>query len=765
MLLRNLLIYFSFSIIAIHANAQKVALVMSGGGAKGIAHIGVLKALEENDIPIDYVVGTSMGGIVAGCYAAGFSALQIEEIILSPKFNKWVNGEFEEGYNYYLYKDNNNSSFLSLNISLDSIFNASFNSSLASDITLNFALPEYLSQASAAANNNFDSLFVPLRIMAAEIFTQKEVILKDASLPLAVRTTLSVPFFYKPIKINDQYLFDGGIYNNFPVDVALKTFSPDVVIGSNVSSIVYNKYPYEDDDKLVNNSLLFMLINKADPEIIPKNGIYLEPNLSEYSALDFSKAKALIDSGYNATISQIEEIKTKIVDRETAFERSKKRSEFIDRGQPLNFSSINYHGYNSRQRKYIDHVFKMKNGELKSLEEIKRGYFKLVSEKYFNSVYPDISFNKSTNNFTLELYGRPRNNFTGEIGGTIATRNISQIYLGAEYSYFDNYLLKTSMNFYAGSFYKSAQFSSRLYLAIKIPFYIEPELTYNNWNYISSDDVFLSDEKPTVLDRTDRKYALNIGLPIRNRMKAVISGSFINNSDNFGNNSTFTSGDTLDILDLKGYRIGISVGRNNFNRKQYPSEGKGLNFSCDFFETDEIYEPGTTSITPALKDTQNWFRVSVKWEQYFKKGKWSTGYVFDGVFSNQGLFANYTGTLINLPSFNPLQDSRTLLLENFRAFSFASFGLRNILSIRQNLDFRFEGHLFKPFEILTFKNSLLEKEVNFDNLYFVASTALVAHSPVGPISVSLNYYDDAESKWGVLFHVGFLLFNNTSMGR
>ena len=302
-------------------------------------------------------------------------------------------------------------------------------------------------------------------------------------------------------------------------------------------------------------------------------------------------------------------------------------------------------------------------------------------------------------------------------------------------------------------------------MASKIPFYIEPELTYNNWNYINSDDVFLNDEKPTVLDRTDRKYALNIGLPIKNRMKAVISGAFINNSDNFGNNNTFTSGDTLDILDLKGYRIGISVGRNNFNRKQYPSEGKGLNFSCDFFETDEIYEPGTTSITPALKDTQNWFRISVKWEQYIKKGKWSTGYVFDGVYSNQGLFANYTGTLINLPSFNPLQDSRTLLLENFRAFSFASFGLRNILTVRQNLDFRIEGHLFKPFETLTFKNNRLEKNISDDKLYFIGSSALVAHSPVGPISVSLNYYDDSETKWGILFHVGFLLYNNTSMGR
>ncbi len=138
--------------------------------------------------------------------------------------------------------------------------NATVNTSLASDITINFALPEYLAKASATAKNNFDSLFVPTRIIAAEVFTQKELILKDVSLPLALRATLSVPFFYKPIKIADRYLFDGGVYNNFPVDVAQKDFNPDMIIGSNVSSKVFSEYPFEEDDKLISNSLLFMLL-------------------------------------------------------------------------------------------------------------------------------------------------------------------------------------------------------------------------------------------------------------------------------------------------------------------------------------------------------------------------------------------------------------------------------------------------------------------------------------------------------------------------
>src|SRR5687767_5704966 len=116
------------------AHAQKVGLVLSGGAAKGLAHVGVLKALEENEVPIDYVVGTSMGGIIAGCYAAGMSPDQIESMVLSPEFLRWVNGSHETGYNYYYHQSDENPHFLKLNLSLDSILNLQLNTSLASDV-------------------------------------------------------------------------------------------------------------------------------------------------------------------------------------------------------------------------------------------------------------------------------------------------------------------------------------------------------------------------------------------------------------------------------------------------------------------------------------------------------------------------------------------------------------------------------------------------------------------------------------------------------
>ena len=135
---------------------------MSGGAAKGFAHVGVLKALEENEIPIDYIVGTSMGGIIGGCYAAGMSPYQIEQMVTSDQFLRLINGLPETGYNYYYHRADETPQFLKLNLALDSTFNFQLNSSLANDVSLNFALAEKMAQASVISKNNFDSLVCPI---------------------------------------------------------------------------------------------------------------------------------------------------------------------------------------------------------------------------------------------------------------------------------------------------------------------------------------------------------------------------------------------------------------------------------------------------------------------------------------------------------------------------------------------------------------------------------------------------------------------------
>src|SRR5207244_3432428 len=129
------------------------------------------------DIPIDYIVGTSMGGIIGGFYSAGLSPDQIEDIVTSEGFLRWINGQSERGYNYFYHLSDDNPNFLKVNLGLDSTYNLQLSTTLTSDVSLNFVLAEKMAQAAAISRNNFDSLFIPLRVLAADIFTQSQVVL------------------------------------------------------------------------------------------------------------------------------------------------------------------------------------------------------------------------------------------------------------------------------------------------------------------------------------------------------------------------------------------------------------------------------------------------------------------------------------------------------------------------------------------------------------------------------------------------------------
>ncbi len=120
---------------------------------------------------------------------------------------------------------------LTAKLSVDFNLRLSFRSNLINDIPLNFALMELFSQASAIAKDNFDHLFVPYRCMVSDVFSQTSITVAKGSLAEAVRATMTVPLIYRPIKLDDKYVFDGGLYNNFPADVMKKSFNPDIIIG------------------------------------------------------------------------------------------------------------------------------------------------------------------------------------------------------------------------------------------------------------------------------------------------------------------------------------------------------------------------------------------------------------------------------------------------------------------------------------------------------------------------------------------------------
>lgn len=751
--------------------AQKVGLVFSGGGAKGLAHIGTLKALEENHIPIDYITGTSMGGIVGAMYAAGYSPAQIEKIATSDEFQNWVNGKYTSDYTYFFEKNAPNASMITVKVAIDTGFHFSFRSNLINDIPLNFAFLELFSQASAVSKDNFDNLFVPFRCMVADVLSQKSITVSKGSLAEAVRATMTVPIIYRPIKLDGKYVFDGGLYNNFPVDVMERDFKPDYVIGANVSSKIYNEYPKNNDDRLMNRFLVFMFLSKSDSTMVGKNGVYIQPELANYSVTNFSPVEDLIKKGYDATMADMDRIKALITRRVSDEELAKRRDKFNKKKPDFKFRNVSVSGVNEQQKRYVERLFKS-DKETFNLQDIKRGYYKLVADQTFETIYPKIVYEPATDNYTFEVVAQPKKSFKLDLGGNISTRPISNVFLGLQYNYLNRKAYTFGTSFYSGRFYESVQLSGRIDYPTKLPLFVGAELTYNHWNYYNTSQIFIENPQPTYIDQSDRKIDIMMGVPLNYNTKIVLHSAFINNNDRYSPNNTFSVGDLLDQTIFNGFKGSLNLEKNSLNRKQYATRGQSFLLSFNFTTGRENYNPGNifrnTVPLNTIKSSTNlrqWIGVKLTQENYFLHlKKYTLGYLIEGVITNQPLFNSYYGTLLASPAFYPLQDSRSLFLDKFRASTYAAGGIKNIYSLRKNLDFRLEGYLFLPhkeYELNNLQDAAYAKAIT--KIRYAGTAGLVYQTPVGPVSFSYNLYNDAIKRNGVLLHIGYLIYNKRSI--
>lgn len=766
--MRRFLFLFLFLFLPPLLYAQKVGLVLSGGGGKGLAHIGVLKCLEEYGIKVDYIVGTSAGGLIGGFYAAGYSAKEIEQLVSSAEFQQGVSGKIMPKDRFLLGQVEDDASWISFDLELDTLFHALLNPVLVNDIPLNFGLARHLYLPSMRAGFDFDKLPIPFRCIASDILMQKSVVIKSGQLSDAIRATITVPMFFTPIKIANKYLFDGGIYNNFGVDVMREEFKPDVIIGVNVATISYSDYPYGEDEELVKNPVKYALIANGDTTQLTANDVLIVPDVP-YIATKFDRVKEKIKIGYEATKAKIEEIKRKIGNQKNDNQLVSNYKLFTDMRE-TNISKFTVTGVDANKSRYVRGIFKIKKDHHLSIAEIRRRYFRLASYPYFQSIYPRfLPDEKGCYEFNLAVKDKSIFKILG--GGNLSTRGISMIYGGVNFNFLRQKLYSVAFNAYAGSFYTSIQGKVQINYPYSLPFYIEPQLTYNTWNYIQASELFIPIATfKTNVQRTDRFLGVNIGLGIGNTTKTVFSVGFVNNHDDYSNVNTLLSSDTLDITSLKGLQLRLQWGRNTLNRKQFASAGSAEHVSLMYFNGEEEHQAGNTSIFDRNSKQEytahhHWFRIKAITERYIGTGKYQWGYMLEGVFSNQPTFRNYRSSLINAPAFYPLLDSRTIFLSDFRAFSYVAGGLRNVITLAKRLDLRLEGYIFKPFNKIMEgdkQNPILEK-VNFKNYNIALSGVLVYHSPLGPASLNLNHYDDVHYKWGFFLNVGLLIFNKRAM--
>ena len=747
--------------------AQKVGLVLSGGGAKGVAHIGVIKALEEEGIPIDYITGTSMGAIIGALYASGYSTDEMEKLVTSAEFAGWVSGKVDEEFTYLFKKSAPNASWVDFKFKVDSVITPSLPTNIVSPVLMDFAFLEIFAAASAVSRNNFDSLMVPFRCMASDIVRAQAVMLGKGDLGQAVRASMTFPFFFKPIRIDGRMLFDGGMYNNFPNDVMYDEFFPDIIIGSQAAA----NYKEPTDDNVV-SQLQNMLMQKQDYSVLCDNGVIIRPNLMQVNVVDFRYTPALIDSGYVMARRQIPRIREFVVHKMSRKEFAERRAKFNERKPPLMIGDLNITGLKSGQYEYVNNLLRktpvnlldevQTREKVRSLEKIKPEYFKLVAEDKIEDIYPQLIYDTLSGLFDLHLDIQRENQVVAGIGGAVTSSSVNELFLQLQYNYWRRYAFQGFTNAYFGRFYNSALIEGRMDIPGIRPYYLKVSYTFNKFNYFKTKTYFFEDEDPFYLVERDNFIALTVGFPITN--KGVLSLDVVsgNKKNDYFQTNLYNRQDTLDRTGFNFFSPGIKLEINSLNRKEYANSGVRLVVSAHLVKGKEKFIPGSTApLSQNMERDQNWLQVHIAYDNFFKQlAPFSFGLSGELYYSTQNYFSNYTSSILAAKPFHPFPEALIRFMPQFRANRFVALGSKNVLAIRKNLDVRLEAHIFAP--LWTIKQDFATRKALDSDIFYIygmTSSALVYHSPVGPISVNFNYFYGDAQPFSFFLKLGYLIFN------
>lgn len=280
----------------------KVGLVLSGGAAKGIAHVGVIKVLEEVGIPVDFVAGTSMGSVVGGMYAVGYDAETMEEIVLRQNWNYLLSDNISRKNLSVEEKEEQSKYFVSFPVK-------NFKIKLPSGLGEGQNVSMLLSRLAVPVHHieDFSNFYRPFVCIATDIVTGEEVVLDHGYLPDAIRASMAIPTLFSPIEINGHWLVDGGLVNNFPAD-RVKEMGADIIIGVNLGFKPYGKEELTSINTILEQSLFFQSVekNKINRQLCD---ILIEPQIEKNNAASFEAASVLIEAGEEAARNVLPELK------------------------------------------------------------------------------------------------------------------------------------------------------------------------------------------------------------------------------------------------------------------------------------------------------------------------------------------------------------------------------------------------------------------------------------------------------------------------
>lgn len=741
--------------------SQNVALVLSGGGAKGAAHIGVIRALEEEGIPIDYIAGTSAGAIIGALYASGYNPDEMEDIFNDPEFANWVSGEINPKYVYYFKKEKANPAWLRIKFDPNEKLSSAIPINIVSPYHMDFAFMEMFGKAESVAKGDFNNLFVPFRCVGFNLNENIGQVFHSGSLRDAVRASMTFPFFFKPISIDGDVMYDGGMRNNFPTDVAYDEFFPDVIIGSKVA--IQNATPDPENlMSIIENMLMF----KEDFDMICGHSVMIEPEVDDVSVTDFSQTDRFIENGYTAAKSKIEEIRCYVYDSIPQWQIELKRNDFKQKEKDFNVEKVVITGLENQQRDYLSSLM-MKRNDTVSIDEIKTEYFRLVADNKLKDPYPRMIFNEETGKYTFWIDAKKPDNFEFQFGGNISSGTFTTFFLQGKYRKYDIQGLNVFTNAYVGRFYNSVSGGIRMDYPSNYPFYQEISAGFNNFNYFNTNVMFFGDETPSFMKKRESFMDFHFGFasPRSNKTKLSLGVNIAQLSDNYYQTFNFTRLDTYDRNYFDMISIYFKREHNTLNRQAFASKGIKTAYTVKYVNGLERNLPGSTSINQNVSSNSHyWFNGKFEYENYFPLGKYyRMGFSADAVVSTQSLSSTYVATKLRSPHFTPTQQSQTLFLRNYSDFNYLALGWKNIFPIFNSLEGRIETYGYQPImPVVRAENGeakIAKFSESLDHFAFIISTGIVYSTKSGPLSLTLDYYSAYENKLIFGLNFGYIIFN------
>ena len=288
-MLKKIIVIITLSIAQVLFSQEdpKIGLVLSGGGAKGLAHIGALKVIDSLGIKIDYVGGTSMGAIVGGLYAAGYSAKELDSIFKSTDLTELIQDNVPRSAKTFYEKDD--SERYALSLPFDD-FKVSFPEGISGGQNIYNEFVRLLYHVKDI--QDFNKLPIPFLCIATNIETGKPVLLDNGYLPEAIMASGTLPSLFEPSEVNGQILIDGGVVNNYPLD-EVKAKGADIVVGVDVQDALAKR------DALSSATEILVQINnyrtvKDMVNKIKETDIYIKPNIQDFSVIDFELRDEII---------------------------------------------------------------------------------------------------------------------------------------------------------------------------------------------------------------------------------------------------------------------------------------------------------------------------------------------------------------------------------------------------------------------------------------------------------------------------------------